>query len=77
MKNLTLNDRLSKCRIVSTDLALEEAAIRASERFEISHWDAAIIAAADTIGAGTLYTEDFQHGQRYGTVLVENPFRDL
>ncbi|WP_129220058.1 hypothetical protein [Lichenibacterium ramalinae] len=39
-----------------------------------SRWRAAIPAAAECIGAGSLYTEDRNHGQRYGTALVHNPF---
>ena len=69
-------DRLSLRPMVPTDLALVEAGIRDSERFQISYWDAAIVAAAAFIGADILYTEDLSHGQRYGSVLVQNPFRD-
>ncbi len=45
-------------------------------RFQIHYYDAAIVAAAERLGAEILYTEDLNHGQRYGTVLVQNPFRD-
>lgn len=69
-------ERLSLRTVVPTDLALVEAAIRASERYRISYWDAAIVAAAGSVGAAVLYTEDLNHGQRYGSVLVQNPFRD-
>ena len=69
-------DRLSQCPVVPTDFALVDAAIRASQRHRISYWDAAILAAAAFAGAGILYSEDLNHGQRYGTVLVQNPFRD-
>ena len=37
--------------------------------------DGAIIAAAEALGAETLYTEDLNDGQLYGSVRVENPFR--
>ncbi len=47
-----------------------------AKRFQISYWDAAILAAAEEIGADTLYTEDLSHGQRYGSVRVINPFQD-
>jgi predicted nucleic acid-binding protein len=36
---------------------------------------AAILAAAQSLGAKTLYTEDLNDGQRYGSVQVRNPFR--
>jgi predicted nucleic acid-binding protein len=70
-------DRLSLRPLVPTDLVLVEAAIQGSRRYQISYWDAAVVAAAEAVGASILYTEDLNHGQRYGSVLVQNPFRDL
>lgn len=43
-------------------------------RYQISYWDAAILAAATELGCTTLYSEDLSHGQTYGTVQVINPF---
>lgn len=43
-------------------------------QFQIGYWDAAIIAAAQELGCDTLYTEDLNHGQDYGGVVVKNPF---
>ena len=51
------------------------AAIQNEERYKISFWDALIVAAAESGGAGVLYTEDLNHGQHYGAVLAQNPFR--
>ncbi|MFQ5634733.1 MAG: hypothetical protein ACE5G3_05325 [Gammaproteobacteria bacterium] len=48
--------------------------IEAGERYRISYRDAVIITAADSMGATTLFTEDLNHGQRYGNVTVNNPF---
>jgi predicted nucleic acid-binding protein len=45
-----------------------------SVRYAISYWDAAIVAAAEALGAHTLYSEDLSHGQQYGQVRVVNPF---
>ncbi len=50
--------------------------IEASIRHEISYWDGAIIAAAESLGASILYTEDLNHGQHYGSVRAVNPFLD-
>lgn len=50
-------------------------ALWAEEHFQISFWDALILAAAESAGAEILYTEDLNDGQQYGTVRVENPFR--
>lgn len=68
---------LSARPFVQIDSELVRSGIEISLRFQISYWDAAIIAAAERLGAVVLYTEDLSHGQRYGSVLVQNPFRDL
>jgi predicted nucleic acid-binding protein len=60
------------CQVI--DHQLVRIAIERSERFTISYWDAAILAAAEALGAGTVYSEDLSHGQRYGRVRVVNPF---
>lgn len=58
------------------DAGLAKIAVEISHRFRISYWDAAIVAASEGLGAGTLYTEDLSHGQCYGMVGVCNPFID-
>lgn len=42
---------------------------------QISHWDATIIAAAQSLGCEILYSEDMSDGQDYGGVRVVNPFK--
>lgn len=42
--------------------------------FQLSFWDAGILAAAMAGGAGELWSEDFQHGRIYRDVRVVNPF---
>jgi predicted nucleic acid-binding protein len=49
-------------------------AIDTKQRFGISYWDAAIIAAAKAMGCGTVYSEDFSAGHVYDGVTVVNPF---
>jgi predicted nucleic acid-binding protein len=49
-------------------------AIEQAERYTISYWDAAILVAAEALGAETVYSEDLNDGQRYGGVRVVNPF---
>jgi predicted nucleic acid-binding protein len=51
-------------------------AIQIEERYRISFRDALMLAAAESGGAGVVYTEDLNDGQRYGTVLVQNPYRN-
>jgi predicted nucleic acid-binding protein len=58
----------------AVDHQLVRIAIEQSERFSISYWDATILAAAEALGAHTVYSEDLNHQQRYGNVRVVNPF---
>ena len=43
-------------------------------RYQISHWDSTIIAAAQTLGCTTLYSEDLTHGQNFDGLRIINPF---
>lgn len=56
----------------SYDLILHAWSLR--RRFQLSHWDSTIVAAALELGCKTLYSEDLSHGQDYGGVRVQNPF---
>ena len=57
------------------DHQLVRIAVERSERFAISYWDAAILSAAEALGAETVYSEDLNDGQKYGRLRVVNPFR--
>lgn len=41
---------------------------------QISWYDSLIVAAAIQGGCKVLYSEDFQHGRRFGDLVVQNPF---
>jgi predicted nucleic acid-binding protein len=56
------------------DSGLVKIAAELSLRYRISYWDGAILAAAESLGAPILYTEDLSHRRRYGAVQVLNPF---
>jgi predicted nucleic acid-binding protein len=56
------------------DHQLVRIAVERSERYAISYWDAAILVAAEALGAHTVYSEDLSNGQKYGSVRVVNPF---
>jgi predicted nucleic acid-binding protein len=45
-----------------------------SERHRLNFWDALILAAAQREDVEILWSEDFNHGQNYGGVIVRNPF---
>jgi len=56
------------------DQQLVRIAVEKSVRFKIAYWDAAILTAAESLGAETVYSEDLNDQQRYGSVSVINPF---
>ena len=60
--------------MAAVDGALVLEAVQIAERFQISHFDAQILAAAKRMGCATVYSEDLNHGQDYGGVRVVNPF---
>ncbi len=66
---------LDQFPIAPVDATLVRAGVLNALRYRISYWDAAILAAAERLGAPVLYTEDLSHGQTYGSVRVVNPFR--
>ena len=50
-------------------------AIDAALRWQVSFWDAMILHAASKAQATVVWSEDLSDGQRYGAVVVRNPFR--
>jgi predicted nucleic acid-binding protein len=60
--------------VVPNSTAILSMAVAIAQRFNISFWDASILAAASSLGSKTLYTEDLDNGQKYDSVLVVNPF---
>ena len=52
------------------------AALQIKERYRLSYWDSAIIAAAVELECHTVYSEDLNHGQSYAGIRVINPFID-
>ena len=64
------------CR-VPTDPDLIISASVLEEKHTLAFWDALIVAAAVLTGAGTLLSEDLQHGRMFGELRVDNPFRGL
>ena len=60
------------CQPIDVDLV--RIAVERSQRFRISYWDGAILAAAEALGSRTVYSEDLNDGQWYGSIQVVNPF---
>ena len=51
------------------------SAIEFRRRFQLSHWDACILAAAGKLGCAIVYSEDLNHNQDYDGIRVLNPFQ--
>ena len=63
------------CRVQSEpDLYREALAIH--QRWRFSFYDSLVVAAALRSDCGVLYSEDLQHGQEIGDLVIVNPFRD-
>ena len=57
---------------ITLDVVLSACVVR--ERFGLSYWDSAILAAARISGCTVVYSEDMNAGQDYNGVRVVNPF---
>ena len=66
---------LRRCEVVSLTPQTVERAICIGERYQLSHWDALIVAAALLTSCDVLYSEDLQDSQVFERSLtVKNPF---
>jgi len=59
---------------VHSSPAIYFEAMRIAEKHRISWYDSLIVAAALEGQCEKLYSEDFQHGRKIGTLRIENPF---
>lgn len=59
---------------LALDGALCQTAWSIEDRYEVSWWDALIIAAAQHLNCNVLLSEDLHEGQNYGGIIVVNPF---
>ena len=56
---------------------LVKEAVATHQRYQLSYWDSLIVAAARDAGCTEIHSEDLNHGQNYGGVVVVNPFRSM
>jgi predicted nucleic acid-binding protein len=49
-------------------------AIQLQQQHQLSFWDAMIITSAMALGCDVVWSEDFSHGQRFGSLSVLSPF---
>jgi predicted nucleic acid-binding protein len=55
-------------------LSTHEFAVSLARGDGLDIYEALILAAAIEAGCETLYSEDFQHGRRFGDCMIVNPF---
>ena len=75
-KALFAVEKLAASRVVGSNADFVLDALRLSQRFQLSVWDALIVQAALAARCTTLFTEDMQAGQRFGELEIVNPFDD-
>jgi predicted nucleic acid-binding protein len=62
-----------KWTVIDNDGSLLLTGIEMQKRWQLSFWDALIVAAAIRAKAKVLWSEDLNHGQVYDKVRVVNP----
>ena len=65
---------LAELPVQPVTTAVFRRATELCDRFRISYWDAAILAAAMSLGCDAVYSEDMSDRQDYEGVRVINPF---
>jgi predicted nucleic acid-binding protein len=69
------NYLLDACEVVPVDAATIRQAIGLAKRYQLSHWDSLVVAAALLAGCDTFYSEDLQNGLRIDDrMTIVNPF---
>lgn len=70
-----LLDTLTPFACQPTTISLVRSAWALAQDHTISWFDALIVQAALDARCTTLYSEDLQHGRRFGTLEIVNPFQ--
>ena len=68
-------ESLRELPVQNVTMDLFRRAVAISQRFQLSYWDGAILAAAHSLGCDEIYSEDLSSEQDYGGIRVINPFR--
>jgi predicted nucleic acid-binding protein len=67
-------DFLNEFPVLYPNEAVFRTALLGMAAYKFSWYDAHLWAYAEHYGLPEILSEDFEHGRRYGTVLVRNPF---
>lgn len=68
---------LGTCPSIQVDAAYVRTGLDIACRHGINYYDAALLGAAERLGAPIFYSEDLNHAQAYGAVRVINPFLEI
>jgi predicted nucleic acid-binding protein len=61
-------------RVQQIAISTHETAVAFARDHGVGFYDALIVAAALEAGCDTVLTEDMQHGRKFGTLTIVNPF---
>jgi len=70
-------EALATWQPVALDMALISRGFVLQERYQLSYWDAMIVAAAETGACQEILSEDLPDGALYAGIRVRNPFSTL
>ena len=60
--------------VIGIEYHTVKTAVHIQRRYQLSYWEALILSAAQMAGCEYVFSEDLNEGQRYGNVVVHNPF---
>jgi predicted nucleic acid-binding protein len=63
------------CSVHPLDVETHELGLKLAERYRYSIYDSMIIASALRARCLTVFSEDFQHGQKIDRLMIVDPFR--
>jgi predicted nucleic acid-binding protein len=66
----------ASCDVLPLTVASHEKAVALAKQFQLSFYDAHIVASAALSGATTLMTEDMHAGLRIDTLVLQDPFKE-
>ncbi len=72
LRQLALLETLT---IIRPDPPMVRRAVEIKMLFQLSFWDASILAAAESAACRQLFSEDLNAGQAFGAIRVINPFK--
>jgi predicted nucleic acid-binding protein len=67
-------EMLDEFEVLMPNQAIVRTAIRGAAAYDLPWFDAHLWAYAEHYALETILSEDFEHGRRYGTVTIMNPF---